>query len=90
MLKSSRQAPCPQLVYFLPRSSHMNVRSSRWPWLLHHIAKEYRDSPEDKDTDVLAVNVVQVLHSTVQMMPDVRLISISFAVRGCCQHQCAR
>ena len=37
------------------------TRPFRWPWLLHHIAKEYRESAEDKDTDVLAVNIVQVL-----------------------------
>ena len=33
----------------------------RWPWILHHIAKEYRDSAEEVDTCVLAVNILQVL-----------------------------
>ena len=37
------------------------ITCCRWPWILHHIAKEYRDSAQDHDTSVLAVNIIQVL-----------------------------
>ncbi len=63
-------------MYILLRPPHLNVCSIRWPWLLHHIAKEYRDSPEGKDTDVLAVNIVQVIYLALRLVTDVRFISI--------------
>ena len=66
------------------------VCACRWPWLLHHIAKEYRESPEDKDTDVLAVKIVQVLPSTLRLVSDVSLISINLAVKGSSHHECAK
>ena len=54
----------------------------RWPWLLHHIAKEYRDSAEDKDSDVLAFNIVQVCQPLLSLFFDVSLSAPTLPYRA--------
>ena len=54
----------------------------RWPWLLHHIAKEYRDSAEDRDSDILAFNIVQVRGTLLAPKNFIRLSALTLRYKA--------